>query len=54
MLDVENLSDLLEVLGVGFHNDGNSNKDCEVASLYILSQYIELVQKERLKTFWRC
>ena len=38
----------VEVLGVGYYNDHNDCKDCEVSSLYILGQYIELVQEEQL------
>ena len=44
----EHIKNLLEVLGVGFYNDHNDCKDCEVSSLYILGQYIELVQEEQL------
>lgn len=44
----EHIKNTIEVLGVGYYNDHNDCKDCEVSSLYILGQYIELVQEEQL------
>lgn len=48
LIGVEHIKNTIEVLGVGYYNDHNDCKDCEVSSLYILSQYIELVQEEQL------
>lgn len=45
----EHIENLLEVLGVGFYNDRNSEKVCEVSSMFILSKYIELVQQQQLE-----
>lgn len=44
----EHIKNTIELLGVGYYNDHNDCKDCEVSSLYILGQYIELVQEEQL------
>ena len=46
----EHIKNLLEVLGVGFYNDHNDCKDCEVSCVFILSKYIELVQQQQLET----
>ena len=48
LIGVEHIKNTIEVLGVGYYNDHNDCKDCEVSSLYILGQYIELVQEEQL------
>lgn len=48
LIGVEYIKNTIEVLGEGFYNDHNDCKDCEVSSLYILGQYIELVQEEQL------
>ncbi len=49
ILDADNLCDFLEVLGIGFHNDHADNKDMEVSSIAIITQYIENVQKKKLE-----
>lgn len=48
ILDVDNFCDFLEVLGIGFHNDHADNKDMEVASIALITQYIENVTKKKL------
>ena len=48
LIGVEHIKNTIELLGVGYYNDHNDCKDCEVSSLYILGQYIELVQEEQL------
>lgn len=45
----EHIKNLLEVLGVGFYNDHNDCKDCEVSAVFILGKYIELVQQLQLE-----
>ena len=45
----EHIKNLLEVLGVGFYNDHNDCKDCEVSAVIVLSAYIELVQQIKLE-----
>ena len=47
--DTEHLINMLEVLEMGFYNDHNDCKDCEISSLFIISKYIELVQYRKLK-----
>ena len=48
LIGVEHIKNTIEVLGEGYNNDHNDRKDCEISSLYILGQYIELVQEEQL------
>lgn len=49
ILDTDNLCEFLEVLGIGFYNDHSNNKDMEVASIAIITQYIENIQKKKLE-----
>ena len=50
ILDADNLCEFLEVLGIGFFNDHSDNKDMEVASIAIITEYIEKIQKKKLET----
>lgn len=45
----EHIVNLLEILGIGFDNDHNGSKECEVSCIYILSRYIELEQQLQLE-----
>ena len=49
ILDADNLCEFLEVLGIGFFNDHSDNKDMEVASIAIITEYIEKIQKKKLE-----
>ena len=45
----EHLENVLEILGIGFLNSCNSDRQCEVSCLFIIGKYIELVQQQQLE-----
>lgn len=49
LIETEHLINMLEVLGVGFYNDHNDCKDCEVSSVYIMTKFIEQAIQPKLE-----
>jgi len=48
LVEIDHIKNFLEILAVGFENDHNSTKECEVSCIYILSRYIDGIQNNEL------